>query len=80
MHSENEKDPTQTLNSACFQYFNYKLLVIITSYGEHIRFFENMKYGFCCIIVDKFHVENEKDLPNRFPPAHTFLYLAANYR
>ena len=27
-------------------------------------------------IIGKFLVENEKDLPNIFRPAHTFLYLS----
>ena len=46
--------------------FSCKLSIIIDNYrhnGGHVGFF-NM--GFCCTILSKFHVENEKDLPHRF--------------
>ena len=42
---------------------------------QTLHIFSTMKYVFCTII-GKFHAENEKDLPNRFWPAHTFLYLS----
>ena len=38
-------------------------------------FLKNLNMGFCYTIIGKFHVENGKDLPNRFRPAHTFLYF-----
>ena len=53
-----------------------ELSIIIASYGGHIRFFENLKYRFCCIIIDSFNAKNKKDPVHRFPTAHTFPYFS----
>ena len=37
---------------------------------------QTVQVGFCCTIIDGLHVENEKDLPHRFGPAHTYLYFS----
>ena len=41
-----------------------------------LDFLKILNMGFCCTIIGKFLVENGKDLPNRFRPAHTFLYFS----
>ena len=35
-----------------------------------LDFLKILNMGFCCTIIGKFLVENRKDLPNRFRPAH----------
>ena len=41
-----------------------------------LDFWKMWNMGFCCTIIGKLLVENEKDLPHRFWPAHTFMYFS----
>ena len=41
-----------------------------------ICFIYILKIGFIYILICKFHVENEKYLPHKFRPLHTFLYFS----
>ena len=74
---ENEKDlPHKFQPAHTLLYFSYKLSIIIAITAAMLDFLKILNMGFCCIIIGKFHVENEKYLPNRFWPAHTFLYFS----
>ena len=77
MHSEKLKDPAHRFCTVHdFQYFNYKLSIIIAITAAILDILKIWNMGFCCTIIGKFYVENEKDLPNRFWPVHTFLYFS----
>ena len=74
-HVENEKDLLNRFRPLhTFLYFSCKLSIIIVITAALLDFFENLKYGFCCIIIGKFHAKNEKDPPYRFRHAHTFTH------
>ena len=45
-----------------------------------LDFLKILNMGFCCTIIGKFHVENEKVLPNKFRLVHTFRFLAPSYQ
>ena len=77
LHVENEKDLPHWFRPAhTFQYFNWKLSIIIAITAAMLDLMKIWNMCFCCIIIGKLHVENKKDLPHRFRPAHTFLYFS----
>ena len=76
-HVQNEKDlPNRFRPAHTFLYFSCKLSIIIVITAAMFDFLKILNMGFCCTIKGKFHLENEKDLPYRFRPAHTFLYFS----
>ena len=77
LHVENEKDlPHRFRPVHTFQYFSCKLSIIIAITAAMLDLMKIWNMCFYCIIIGRLHVENKKDLPHRFPPAHTFLYFS----
>ena len=76
-HVENEKDLPHRIRPAhTVLYFSCKLSIIMAITAAMLDFLKIWNMGFCYTIIGKFHVGNEKDPPNRFRPAHTFLYFS----
>ena len=77
LHVVNRKDqPLRFRPTHTFLYFSCKLSIIIAIMAALLDFLKIWNMGFCCTIIGKLHVENEKDLPYRFRPAHTFMYFS----